>query len=62
MISLADRHYPVDIRRARAKLCWEPRHTLRGTLAEMIRRLKTDPVRWYEVNKLAIPEQLAVHA
>ena len=52
MIENSDDHYEIDISRARALLGWEPRHSLTGTLPEMIRRLKADPTDWYEKNKL----------
>jgi nucleoside-diphosphate-sugar epimerase len=56
MVELADAHYPVAIERARERLKWQPRRTLRATLPEMIRRLKQDPRRWYEENNLPSPE------
>jgi nucleoside-diphosphate-sugar epimerase len=56
MVDLADAHYPVAIGHARAKLGWEPRHGLRNTLPEMIRRLKQDPKKWYEENGLSWTE------
>ncbi len=52
MIENSDDHYEIDISRARALLGWEPKHSLTGTLPEMIRRLKKDPTDWYEKNKL----------
>jgi len=58
MVDLADQNYPVDIRRARQVLQWEPRHTLRETLPEMVKRLQSDPRRWYEINGLPLPEHL----
>jgi nucleoside-diphosphate-sugar epimerase len=56
MVDLADAHYPVAIDRARAILGWTPKHCLRDTLQEMIRRLKRDPRQWYHTNKLPLPE------
>ena len=56
MVDLADAHYPVAIGHARERLGWKPRYTLRGTLPEMIRRLKQDPKKWYETNGLEMPE------
>ena len=56
MIDLADAHYPVEIERARRRLGWEPSHRLRGTLGEMIARLKRHPRQWYESNGLPPPE------
>lgn len=52
MIENSDDHYEIDISRARSLLGWEPRHSLTGTLPEMIRRLKQDATDWYEKNKL----------
>lgn len=59
MIDLADDHYPVQIRRARERLTWSPRHRLSGTLPEIIERLKHRPRQWYEMNNLPVPEELA---
>ena len=56
MVDLADAHYPVAIGHAREKLGWQPARTLRGTLPEMIRRLKQDPQQWYRTNNLQSPE------
>jgi nucleoside-diphosphate-sugar epimerase len=58
MIDLADAHYPVQIDRARQRLGWEPKHRLRDTLEEMVRRLKRDPQGWHEQNGLPAPEKL----
>ena len=56
MIDLADQHYPIDVRRARQLLGWQPRHTLRETLPEIIRRLHDHPQAWYEENGLPAPD------
>lgn len=58
MIDLADQHYELDISRARELLGWQPRHSLRDTLPEMIERLKEDPEGWYEENRLSAPSDL----
>lgn len=58
MIDLADQNYPVDLRRARKVLQWQPQHTLRETLPEMVSRLQSDPPKWYEVNGLPLPDHL----
>lgn len=55
MIDLADDHYPVEIRRARERLGWEPQHRLRDTLPAMIDGLKRNPKAWYERNNLTMP-------
>ncbi|MDK1494687.1 NAD-dependent epimerase/dehydratase family protein [Sinorhizobium sp. 7-81] len=52
MIENSDDHYEIDISRARALLDWKPKHSLAGTLPEMIGRLKEDPTDWYAKNKL----------
>ncbi|MCZ4089207.1 NAD-dependent epimerase/dehydratase family protein [Sinorhizobium psoraleae] len=52
MIENSDDHYEIDISRARTLLDWKPRHSLAGTLPEMIGRLKEDPTDWYAKNKL----------
>ena len=57
MVDLADQNYPVSLERARAVLGWEPQHTLRRTLPEIISRLNRDPQRWYEVNNLPVPDE-----
>lgn len=59
MVDLADAHYPVSIQRARQRLGWSPRHRLLDTLPAMAERLRADPVRWYQDNKLALPDELA---
>jgi nucleoside-diphosphate-sugar epimerase len=56
MVDLADAHYPVAIGHAREGLGWEPKHRLRDTLPEMVRRLKRDPQQWYKTNGLQWPE------
>ena len=52
MIDLADDHYPVEIRKAKEQLGWEPCRHLRNTLEEMIRRLRRNPAKWYAENGL----------
>jgi nucleoside-diphosphate-sugar epimerase len=58
MIDLADQNYPVSVHHAREKLGWEPKHSLRHTLPEMIDRLLDHPKRWYELNKLRLPDEV----
>jgi hypothetical protein len=55
MIDLADQHYPISGQRARERLGWQPEHTLRTTLPEMIERLKRDPRAWYDANRIRYP-------
>ncbi len=52
MIENSDDHFEIDISRARQLLAWQPRHSLTGTLPEMVRRLKADPTDWYDKNRL----------
>ena len=52
MVDLADDHSEVDITRARKLLGWEPKHSLRNTLPEIIAFLKADPRGFYKENKL----------
>ena len=58
MIDLADDHYALDIGRARTILGWEPTRSLRETLPRMVSALKTDPLRFYKMNKLETPSWL----
>jgi nucleoside-diphosphate-sugar epimerase/uncharacterized membrane protein len=62
MIDRADDHYEMDIGRARTLLGWEPERRLIDTLPEMVRRLKVDPVAWYRINKLRLPDELQKQA
>lgn len=55
MVDLADAHYPVDMSHAAAKLNWHPGHRLRNTLHLMLERLKRNPKKWYQTNKLNYP-------
>jgi nucleoside-diphosphate-sugar epimerase len=57
MIDLADEHYDLDVSRARELLGWEPRHSLRDTLPEMVRSLLDDPQEFYRVNELGEPPE-----
>lgn len=58
MIDLADDHYPVAVGHARESLGWNPQNRLRDTLPKMIGKLKQNPQKWYEINKLPLPEEL----
>jgi UDP-glucose 4-epimerase len=52
MIDRTNDHYELDITRARELLGWDHHHTLEDTLPDMIRKLKSDPLKWYKENKL----------
>lgn len=58
MIDVADDHYALDITKAKQYLGWEPKHLLRTTLPDMIKRLKDDPLAWYDENRLKVPSWL----
>jgi nucleoside-diphosphate-sugar epimerase len=59
MIDLADDHYPISPSRAEQLLGWRPRRRLRDTIPAMIRSLKKDPAKWYEINGLPVPETVS---
>ena len=52
MIDLADDHFELDSTKAKKLLGWQPKHELRDTLPQMIKNLKADPEKFYQVNKL----------
>lgn len=54
MIDLADDHYPVETRRARERLGWEPRRSLRDSLPRMVESLRRDPRAFYERHGLPL--------
>lgn len=58
MIDRADDHYELDISRAKELLNWEPEHSLIATLPDMIEKLKSDPLNWYQENHLEPPSEL----
>lgn len=58
MIDRADDHLEIDVTRARERLGWEPRRSLRTTLPLMVAALHADPVAWYRENKLTPPAWL----
>jgi nucleoside-diphosphate-sugar epimerase len=58
MIDRADDNYPVSSERAHELLGWEPKHRLRTTIPDIIRRLREDPQHWYERNGIPVPENL----
>ena len=62
MVDISDDHYELDISHARSLVGWEPKHSLRDTLPEMIAALKADPVGWYKANKLNSARVAAVAA
>jgi nucleoside-diphosphate-sugar epimerase len=61
MIDLADDHYEVDISLAKSQLGWTPKHFVGTSLPVMLQLLKTDPVKWYQINGLKISNYLKRH-
>ena len=55
MVAMADDHYALDIRHARALLGWEPRHRLKDELPRLVAALKDNPAGWYEANGITPP-------
>jgi len=58
MVDLADDNYPVEIKKAREKLQWEPEHSLNNCLERMVKELKQDPRSWYERHDLPLPRHV----
>jgi nucleoside-diphosphate-sugar epimerase len=58
MIPLADDHYQIDISRAEMLLGWRPKKSLRTMLPSLVDYLKSDPLRFYQVNDLKAPKWL----
>ena len=56
MIDMADDHYELDIRRARAQLEWEPQHAIFDSLEAMVDHLLEDPHGWYQANGITPPD------
>lgn len=52
MIDLADDHFEMDSSKAKKLLGWQPKYGLRNTLPKMIKKLKDDPEKFYQANKL----------
>jgi len=59
MVTMADDHYALDIRRAHDLLGWEPRHRLKDELPRLVAALKNDPAGWYETNGVTPPTWLS---
>lgn len=62
MIEIADDHYELDITRAKTILGWQPKHRVDQAIPKWVQELKTDPVEWYDENKLKPPHGLAQRA
>ncbi|UYN95532.1 MAG: NAD-dependent epimerase/dehydratase family protein [Enhydrobacter sp.] len=59
MIDMADDHYALDVSRARDLLGWRPRHRLADELPKLVESLRSDPLGWYEANKVTPPPWIA---
>lgn len=59
MIDQADDHYALDITRAKQLLDWQPRHSLRETIPEMVSHLQEDPAGWYAENGVEPPRSVS---
>ena len=57
LIDLAGEHYPVNVFKAQKRLDWHPEHKLQADLATMVANMRSDPKRWYDVNRLPIPSR-----
>lgn len=55
MVDIADDHYPVNIKKAKEELQWEPHHSLKQTLPKMVEHLKNSPEKWYKENGIRNP-------
>ncbi len=55
MIDRANDHYALDITAARSLLGWEPKHSLRTSLPDMVAGFQADPGAWYLENELKPP-------
>jgi nucleoside-diphosphate-sugar epimerase len=58
MVSLADDHYALDLRRARETIGWEPSHRLADELPRLVGALQTDPAQWYRRHRIGLPAWL----
>jgi nucleoside-diphosphate-sugar epimerase len=52
MIDRADDHFELDITKAKNTLGWNPKHRVDQGIPMWVGELKSDPVRWYDENKL----------
>lgn len=52
MIELADDHYELDCSKAKAVLGWTPKKSLKNMLPIWIQQLKSEPLAWYDENRL----------
>jgi nucleoside-diphosphate-sugar epimerase len=55
MVDMADDHYELDIASANQLLGWQPQHSLRRKLPQIIGALQRDPAQWYRRNHIPLP-------
>ena len=60
MVEMSNDHYDLDISRAKDLIGFEPKHSLREVLPEIVESLKRDPERWYEKNGITPPPWMDV--
>ena len=53
MINLTDKKYRFDINNTKRMLKWRPKFQLREYMKVIIKNLKNDPKRWFEINIIA---------
>lgn len=58
MIDIADNNWTLDISKAKKYLGWKPKHSVAQEIPKMIKDLKNDPLKWYEMNMLKAPHWL----
>jgi nucleoside-diphosphate-sugar epimerase len=51
MINLTDKKYRFNVEKAKKGLEWQPRFQLKQYMKVIIKDLKDDPKRWFEINK-----------
>ncbi|MDB2614021.1 NAD(P)-dependent oxidoreductase [Chlamydiales bacterium] len=61
MIDVADDNYELDISFAKEMLGWSPKRYLDRYLPVMMELLKTDPIKWYEINQFDMSERMKKH-
>lgn len=61
MIDVADDNYELDISWAKEKLGWTPKHFLGTSLPVMMELLKTDPIKWYQIQGFEMSEHVKKH-
>ncbi len=58
MIDLADQNFTIDISKAKQILGWSPKNFVGDVIPRMIKELKTDPLKWYQMNGLKAPKSI----